>query len=595
VTKPSVGSLGRCIWQAMRRDLFLGVPFVPLYSAAEVFIGFAVGSLLQLIFVDTPRVPVAELLPEGLRGVVRFGQTLDRKDLAFTVPLVIVLASFLKLVSGFLSTYLIERAGHRAAHALRENLLRGFLGSRGNVVDALPVDELANQMIMDTTLLQSAISKGTVSVLRDGCVIVFLLVGMFIMAFKTMLVALVIIVPLALVLRGVSRSLTHYAQGGAARQVALATRVLQGWHGRLTVHALRAQEREYEETASHAKGIYAFMRKSFLVRTAFRPSTELLAIGLLAALLWLKFRAPESFNAATVTSLFVLGALAFRPLKQVSGVIALASDVAAVYGRLAKLWDTLHAKGTGAIDSRERSTREALCASNLTLVTDGGRTLLSGCSLVVPYGARVALVGESGAGKTTFLRAAAGLLVPTSGRIAVDDHTVLATQHPYVFKGSLQDNVLYREDVDSEASAPSPVELDALRSLLLRLRLAHSSTGAQVLAEKNVGFLGEGLSGGEKARVALARLLLRQPRVLLLDEPTANLDPASAEAFWEAVAQWKARDPGRHTVVAVSHALHEVRDFDRIYVFHEGCLVKEGTPAEVLPAEVLTEVPRGGT
>jgi ABC-type transport system involved in cytochrome bd biosynthesis fused ATPase/permease subunit len=101
-----------------------------------------------------------------------------------------------------------------------------------------------------------------------------------------------------------------------------------------------------------------------------------------------------------------------------------------------------------------------------------------------------------------------------------------------------------------------------------------------MVAEKNVGFLGEGLSGGEKARVALARLLHKSPQVLLLDEPTANLDARSAEAFWEAVAAWKARDT-RNTVVAVSHALHEVKDFDRVYVFQDGAIVKEGTPAEV--------------
>lgn len=570
-------SLGRCLWLAMRRDLFLGIPFVPLYSAAELLIAFASGSLLQLIFVETPRVPVASLLPEGLRAYVKFGQTLDRKDLAFMVPLVIVLAGLVKLIASFASSALIERAGHRGAHALRENLLKAFLGSRGNTVDSMAVDDLANQMIMDTTLLQSAVSKGTVSVVRDGCVLVFLLVGMFVMAFEAMLYALVVIIPLALVLRAISRSLTRYAQGGAARQVSLATRVLQSWHGRLTVHALRAADRERAELRSHAEGLYSYMRRSFLVRTAFRPGTELLAIGLLAGLLWWKFQSPSGGNGATVTSLLILGAFAFRPLKQVSGVIALAADVGAVYRRLSRLWSTL--EGSAASEQARgghRANDMALVAKNVSLVAESGRVLLHQCSLAIPFGARVALVGESGAGKTTFLRAAAGLLVPTSGTVEVAPRTLLATQHPYVFKGSVQENILYAED----GSVPSAVELDAAKQLLLRLRLAHSATGAQMVAEKNVGFLGEGLSGGEKARVALARLLHKSPQVLLLDEPTANLDARSAEAFWEAVAAWKARDT-RNTVVAVSHALHEVKDFDRVYVFQDGAIVKEGTPAEV--------------
>lgn len=572
---PTPSSLGRCLWLAMRRDLFCGLPFVPLYSAAELLIAFASGSLVQLIFVDTPRVSVASLLPEGLRAYVSFGQTLDRKDLAFTVPLVIVLAGLLKLVASFASSALIERAGHRGAHALREQLLRAFLGSRGNTVDGLAVDDLANQMIMDTTLLQSAVSKGTVSVVRDGCVLVFLLVGMFLMAFEVVAYALIVIIPLILALRAISNSLTRYAQGSAARQVSLATRVLQSWHGRLTVHALRAQPQERGHLRSLADAFYVYMRQSFLVRTAFRPTTELVAIGLLAGLLWWKFQAPEKVNGATVTSLLLLGTFAFRPLKQVSGVIALAADVGAVYGRLSRLWNTLEGGSSGSARAGG-STSVALQAKNVSLVAESGRVLLKNCSLSVPFGARVALVGESGAGKTTFLRTAAGLLMPTSGEVFTSPRALLATQHPYVFKGSVQDNVLYAD----EGNVPGPVEVDAATQLLLRLRLAHSASGAQIVAEKNVGFLGEGLSGGEKARVALARLLHRNPQVLLLDEPTANLDARSAEAFWEAVREWHARDSS-HTIVAVSHALHEVKDFDRVYVFHEGAIVREGSPAEL--------------
>jgi len=576
-TKPR--TFARLLWLALRRDLALGLPFVPIYSLAEVVIAQATGGLLQLIFIDTPRVSVASLVPEALRGILRFGQTLDRKDLAFAVPIVIIAAGVVKLVTGFLTSYLIERAGHRAAHAARAQLLGAFLSARGNTLDALHVDELANRVLMDTTLLQSAVSKGTVGVIRDGCLLIFLFVAMFLTAFKAMLVIMFVIVPTALVLREVSKALTFYAQGSAARQVSLATRILQTWNGRLTVHALRAQERERAGVGEKIDEMRTFMRKSFLVRTGFGPLSEVFVISILAALLWWKFNATQSINPATITTVFVLIALSFRPLKQLAGVISLYTDVRAVYLRLSDLWDTL--SRSAATDVRSHGTREALVVRDLTFEAKDGRILLDRCSLTVPYGASVALVGESGAGKTTFLRAAAGLLVPKSGRIESDPRALLATQHPYVFKGTVKENVLYSLTHNEEGVAEgSAVEEDRLRGLLLRLHLAHSAMGAQVLSEKNVGFLGEGLSGGEKARVALARLLFTEPRVLLLDEPTANLDARSARAFWEAVDEWKARDP-QNTVVAVSHALHEVKDFDRIYVFQEGRIAREGTPAEI--------------
>jgi ABC-type multidrug transport system fused ATPase/permease subunit len=571
-------TLRKHIGAAMQRDLFMGLPFVPLYSAAEVCLGFAVAGLLQLVFQPAASVDLKTVMPDALLKWIPVGwsATVTRADLTFAIPAILVGAGLVKLISGFASSYLIERAGHRVAHALRQEFLGKFLSSQGNTLDSLSVDEMATRLQMDTTLLQNSISKGSVSVLRDGCLVIFLLISMFVMAFQIMLFSLFVLIPLFLFLRFMARRLTFYAQESASRQVQLGSQTLQIWSGRLTLHALRAQLSQSRLLEQSALRFYHFIRGSFFLRTAFRPGTEMMALALLAVLLSWKFSSPTVFDASTLTTLFVLGALAFRPLKQVSGVIALTSDIKAVYDRLDALWDSFDSSATEKTNDESSFPSHirppfALQTQDLCIVSPRGDVLVKPTTLEIPWGQKVAIVGPSGAGKSTFLRAIASLFDYKSGTLQVGEPLLMATQQPYVFKGTVRENVLYRDMLNA---SPTGAEEEALRTLLLKLRLAHSSTGVQMTLEKNLGFLGEGLSGGEKARVALARLLFLGPKILLLDEPTANLDAASTAAFWEAVADWHRKD-SENTVIAVSHSVGEWNGFERFLTFDEGVLVRD--------------------
>lgn len=141
------GSLLRTIWRAGRRDVMLGIPWIPLYAGSELGIAFVETLLLQLIFIETPRVVLSSLVPEHIRGWLDMGQTVDRKELIFVLPGLIILFGFVKMIANFSSTYLVERAGHKIAHALRHSLLAGFLGSTGHELDKRNPDETANQML----------------------------------------------------------------------------------------------------------------------------------------------------------------------------------------------------------------------------------------------------------------------------------------------------------------------------------------------------------------------------------------------------------------------------------------------------------------
>lgn len=109
----------KMIWTASRRDLFLAMPWLPMYSLAEV--GLAIGSsmLLQLLFTTTQTVQLTSLIPGNLRHLVPLKYALDKSNLLFFVPILIVTIAFIKLIARFMSSYLTERAGHRTSYYLR--------------------------------------------------------------------------------------------------------------------------------------------------------------------------------------------------------------------------------------------------------------------------------------------------------------------------------------------------------------------------------------------------------------------------------------------------------------------------------------------
>jgi ATP-binding cassette subfamily B protein len=207
---------------------------------------------------------------------------------------------------------------------------------------------------------------------------------------------------------------------------------------------------------------------------------------------------------------------------------------------------------------------------------------LSGLSLEVPKGARVAFVGPSGSGKSTVLNLLARFYDPGDGRVCYDGHDLrevtqdslraqvgMVFQEAFLFDASVLDNIR----VGRPDASPEDVE-QAARTAEIHEAIRGLPQGYLM----PVGERGGRLSGGQRQRIALARALLRQPSVLMLDEATSALDPATEAAVNLTVARL-AR--GR-TVISVTHRLASVMDADRLFVLEAGRLVEEGTHAELL-------------
>lgn len=218
---------------------------------------------------------------------------------------------------------------------------------------------------------------------------------------------------------------------------------------------------------------------------------------------------------------------------------------------------------------------------------DADRRILDDISFTARPGEMVALVGLTGAGKSTLASLIPRFFVPTSGRILVDGEDVqryaltslrqqvaLVPQDAVLFGTTIAENIRYGRLTASDEEVRAAARAAHVDHFIARLPQGYDAPLAEA---------GGTLSGGERQRLSIARALLKDARVLVLDEPTSSLDAISEEAVFSALRRLRA---GRTTIV-IAHRLSTIRDADRILVLHEGRLVAQGTHAELLAANDL--------
>ncbi|HET7043937.1 MAG TPA: ATP-binding cassette domain-containing protein, partial [Gaiellaceae bacterium] len=209
---------------------------------------------------------------------------------------------------------------------------------------------------------------------------------------------------------------------------------------------------------------------------------------------------------------------------------------------------------------------------------------LEDVSVTVPPGSTLAIVGETGSGKTTLGYLVARLYDPTRGRVTIDGHDIrdvsfaslaatvgVVSQETYLFHASVRENLRFAQPDASDDEIVEAARAARIHDLIESLPEGYDTM---------VGERGYRFSGGEKQRIAIARTILRNPPVLVLDEATSSLDTRTERAVQEALDRLA---EGR-TTIAIAHRLSTVRDADQIVVLDRGRLVERGTHEELLAA-----------
>lgn len=520
-----------------------------------------------------------EVLPSELtlRLINRF---MDHGSLSGAAPM--VAGFFGLLIAGFIVSFtryfLLAKVGQQAMLDLRVQLFSHLMGRSTRFFHRNPVGRLMTRVTSDVQNLNEMFASGFVAIVGDALSLLAIVAWMFYTHVGMALVALGIL-PFLLIATEVFRRHAGEAFRETQRRYASINAFLQEQISGMGLVQVNGQEGHSGARFRTLNEDYyqAFLRTIFAYAVFF-PVVEFITSSTLAALI---FYAGFKLQAGAITWGLLLAFIQqssrfFRPIRELAERYNVMQTALASSERIFRLLDNQEAilEAPGAQPAAfEREIRfEQVSFAYET----GGRTVVRHLDGTIARGQRVAVVGHTGAGKSTLINLLMRFYDVPSGRITVDGVDVrdlqlrslrnlfgLVLQDVFVFSGTLHDNIVL-DRVPDEARLASVLEQSQLRELVARL--------PQGLATQ-VGERGQKLSAGERQLLAFARMLYQEPAVLLLDEATANID-SETEAMIQKVIE---RVSHRLTTFTIAHRLSTIRDADEIWVMDQGAIVERGT------------------
>ncbi|MFN4158555.1 MAG: ABC transporter ATP-binding protein [Gemmobacter sp.] len=488
----------------------------------------------------------------------------------------------LRAVTSILSKTILTLVAQRTATAMQVDLLRHLLTLEQGFFQTNPPGALIERVQGDTAAVQGIWTTLITGAGRDAIALLGLLVVAITIDPIWTLAALVgaplLILPTIAVQRYIRR------KTGAMRDEAQgrATRLDEVFHG---IEAVKLNAMEDYQTARFAATV-ARIRRAEVKMAAGRATIPALidvvtGLGFFLVLIL----AGREIAAGTRTvgdfmAFFSAMALTFQPLRRLGDLSGFWQVAATSLERLFRLFDTTPAPRAPAT-ARMPEGPLSVAFKDVHFAYPGAGPALSGLSFTAEAGRMTAIVGPSGAGKTTVFSLLTALARPTSGRILIggtDAATLPLDDLRAAFAVVSQNAALFDETLRENLAMGRDLAPDRLARVLAAARVADFLPALPQGLDTPAGPRGSALSGGQRQRVAIARALLRDAPILLLDEATSALDAASEAAVTEALLQIA---QGRTTLV-IAHRLATVRHADRIVVMEGGRAVDIGTHHDLL-------------
>jgi subfamily B ATP-binding cassette protein MsbA len=582
--------------------LALAALTIPLYGAASV----ALVGLTEPLFRDVLLAPHEAPVPPG--GAIRSSPSsanplnvkaatdrgyqalkaalhIDDRSVVYFVPLLMLVLFFVRGLADFVSGYAFQHVGLGATTGMRNELYRALLTQNVRFHARHSSGALVSRIVSDVAQVQVAASTRLFDFIQQSVLLVMLIALLISTNAKLALLCLacapLAVVPIARFGRGM-RQASERGQTEMATLAALVTEGLRG-HRIVKAYAMEAFEVRRFEAASR-RHLDANLRAQLLANLS-GPVVELLIAGGAAAFLvyaGLKIRSGELTAAGLVqfmTNLLIM----YDPIRRLNKVNLAIQQALASAGRVIDMLAV-----PDDVAERPGATRLERFADRITWdhVVFGYREtpVLKDVTLDIPRGETVALVGPSGAGKTTLANLLPRFFDPDSGRVMIDGHDLrdvtiaslrqligIVTQETVLFDDTIRNNIAYgRADIPLERVQAAAVA--AYADEFVRQQPAGYDTV--------IGESGLQLSGGERQRLAIARALLKDAPILILDEAMSQLDSESEVLVQQALRNLKR---GRTTLV-IAHRLATVVEADRIVVVDDGRIVETGRHQDLLAA-----------
>ncbi|RLK26135.1 ATP-binding cassette subfamily B protein [Micromonospora sp. M71_S20] len=522
--------------------------------------------------------------PFLLRAVI--DRALPERDLALLVALVagMVAVAAMTSVLGVAQTWISTRVGQQVMHRLRTDVFTHLQRQSLSFFTRTRTGEVQSRITNDIGGMQSVVTSTATSIAANLTTVVATAAAMVALSWRLSLVSLVVLPPAVWLTRRVAqlrREITAERQRELADLNVTVEEGLSvsGVHLAKTLGTGPALAARF--AASSDRLVDLELRSELAGR--WRMATMSVVFAAIPAVIYLSAGLPGAAGTLSIGTLVAFTALQgglFRPLMGLLNVGVSVTASLALFARIFEYLDLPVEVDDPAepVDVDPRRIRGELRLADVTFRYPGSDTAaVAGITLDVPAGTGLALVGETGSGKSTLAALVSRLHDPTSGRITVDGVDLrdlrladlaaivgVVSQETYLLHTTVRENLRYARPDATDAEIEAAARAAQIHDLIAGLPDGYDTV---------VGSRGHRFSGGEKQRLAIARTLLRDPRILILDEATSALDTETERAVQRAFDE-VAR--GR-TTITIAHRLSTVRDADRIAVLDHGRIVESGS------------------
>lgn len=559
------------MWPTLRRLLAYGSPWRKPLSVAVLLLWIAAiaevtGPLLISYFIDN--MVAKSYLPLGLvagLGVAYVGLQLTAAGLHYAQSL------------------LFNRAAVGVVQQLRTDVMDAALRQPLSEFDTQPVGQVISRVTNDTEVIRDLYVTVVATVLRSAALVGAMLVAMFSLDWRMALVAIAIFPAVLIVMIIYQRYSTPIVRRVRAYLADINDGFNEVINGMSVIQQFRQQARFGERMGEASRSHYmARMQTLRLDGFLLRPLLSLFSALVLCGLLMMFGLTTRGTIEVGVLYAFIsyLGRLN-EPLIELTTQQSMLQQAVVAGERVFELMD--RPRQTYGNDDRPLQSG-AIAFDNVSFAYRDDRLVLQDINLDIPSRGFVALVGHTGSGKSTLASLLMGYYPLTQGEIRLDGRPLASLSHDVLRKGVAmvqQDPVVLADTFYANVTLGRPFSQDRVWDVLEKVQLADLARGLSDGINTKLGEQGNNLSVGQKQLLALARVLIETPQVLILDEATASIDSGTEQAIQQALAA--VRD--HTTLVVIAHRLSTIVEADTILVLHRGQAVERGTHRQLLEAK----------
>jgi subfamily B ATP-binding cassette protein MsbA len=557
------------------------VLIILLAMVMETLIGLAVPWPLKII-IDS--VVGNHPLPAALQWINNIIHAGNKMQLAAVAAMSFVLITALGALAGYLDNYYNEKVAQYIANDLRRKIYHHLQHLSLSYYDSHQTGKLLSTITADVSTVQDFASSTLLTILIDALTILGMIGIMFYLNSDFTLVVLAVAPFLLFFVARFKRVMKKATREVRKDQSNMFVVIQKGLESIRAVNAFGRQDFEEERLKRASEQTVDAALKARRVKSVLSPVVAITVAGCTAFVLWrgasLVLSGAMTVGALTVFLWYM--SKFFSPVQDLAKLTSTIAQTTVALERIQSILDTnsITREKQNAIDPVK--VKGEIIFENVCFAYNVESPVVKDFNLTIAPGQRIGICGATGSGKSTIVSLIARFYDPTSGRVLIDgtdisDFTLdglrkelgFVLQDTILFYGSVRENIAYGRPDASEEEI-----IEAAKTANAHEFIARMPHGYDTL----VGERGVTLSGGQRQRIGIARALVRNSPILILDEPTSSLDSESEKTVLEALEKLMI---GR-TVIIIAHRLSTIRNADQIVVLDRGCIEEQGTHDELM-------------